>query len=347
MAGFNSLSSLVLGLALGLGAFIPKASPAVELSVLTEIVTATQPIEVLVVGRVPGAGPPTGVSSIEIEGDTIYLVLEMYSSSSSAFRLSRLFEVPPLEEPGEYTLALLIADAETGNRRQVASSALPVMGGLEIVVVRDRIDGIDPARLALEGFTTLERQCFDVQDHPILRPSRPVGAFVGTAVVTVEFSCGCLGTCPPLGSPLRKEFDIDLIPFGPWRIDIVDTTGQLVARRTIEILPDQPILHGGQFEIEVDWQDFDGRTGHAGSAVLPTDDSAVVHFFDPDNWELMVKVLDGCAINGHYWVFGAAATNVRFELEVSKWETSESWEYVNPLGEFSPAFADVEAFPCD
>ncbi|MEM9554698.1 MAG: hypothetical protein AAGC60_10595 [Acidobacteriota bacterium] len=346
MARFNSLSSLVLGFALGLAASAPLAAEEVKISVLTEVVTSTQPIEVLVVGRVPGAGSPTGISSIEIDGDAIHLVLEMYSSSSSAFRLSRLFEIPPLEEPGEYTLALLIADAETGNRRQVASSALPVMEGLEIVVVRDRHEGIRFPILALEGVSTPERQCLDVQTGMIRRRIGLGEDSISTAVVPVVLTCGCAGPCPT-GTPIREEFEIDLFPPGLWRVDVVDTTGQLMARRTIETFTETTYLHGYRFAVRVGWQDFDSRTGRAASALQPTGDSALFYFFEPENWELMVKVLDGCAINGHYWVLGAAATNVQFDLVVWDAEARESWEYVNPLGEFSPAFGDVEAFPCD
>ena len=49
-----------------------------------------------------------------------------------------------------------------------------------------------------------------------------------------------------------------------------------------------------------------------GEVALRSRDSAVVQFFDPDNWELLVKVLDGRAVNGFFWVFSAAATNVAF-----------------------------------
>ncbi len=45
-------------------------------------------------------------------------------------------------------------------------------------------------------------------------------------------------------------------------------------------------------------------------AFLP-DSSALFYFFEPGNPEVLLKVLDGCAINGHYWVFAAAATDLR------------------------------------
>ena len=37
---------------------------------------------------------------------------------------------------------------------------------------------------------------------------------------------------------------------------------------------------------------------------------------DPGNIEVFAKVLDGCAVNGHYWVFVGGLTDVEVELAV-------------------------------
>jgi hypothetical protein len=58
----------------------------------------------------------------------------------------------------------------------------------------------------------------------------------------------------------------------------------------------------------------------------------------------MVKVLDGCASNGHYWVFAAATTNVEYTLRVTDVLTGDVREYLNPLGNSSPAVTDTAAF---
>ena len=58
----------------------------------------------------------------------------------------------------------------------------------------------------------------------------------------------------------------------------------------------------------------------------------------------MVKVLDGCAINGHFWVFTAASTDVAYTVEVTDTLTGETVSYSNALGERAPAVTDVEAF---
>ncbi len=103
-------------------------------------------------------------------------------------------------------------------------------------------------------------------------------------------------------------------------------------------------LNGGRFRAEVAWRDFQGNSG-AGHVVPGTAaDSGLFWFFGPDNWELLVKVLDGCAVNGHVWVFAAATTSVEYTLVVTDTATGEEVRYQNPLGRPSPAVTDTQAF---
>lgn len=105
-------------------------------------------------------------------------------------------------------------------------------------------------------------------------------------------------------------------------------------------------LGGGRFRVEVTWRDFQGNTGRGhvvSEASGAADDSGLFWFFGPDNWELLVKVLDGCAVNGRRWVFAAATTTVEYELTVTDTETGEKASWRNPLGKASPAITDTEA----
>ena len=79
---------------------------------------------------------------------------------------------------------------------------------------------------------------------------------------------------------------------------------------------------------------------------LPGDATGLLYFFSPDNAEVLVKVLNGCGVNGHWWVFGAAATDLRFEIEVRDTRTGESKRYTNPAGESPRAVSDIGAFRC-
>ncbi len=71
-------------------------------------------------------------------------------------------------------------------------------------------------------------------------------------------------------------------------------------------------------------------------------------FFGPGNWEVLVKVLDGCPLNERFWVFAAASTDVEYTLRVSDTLAETTRTYENPLGSRAPAINDVDAFPgCD
>ncbi len=104
-------------------------------------------------------------------------------------------------------------------------------------------------------------------------------------------------------------------------------------------------LGDSRFALSGSWTDFQGGQG-AFRAVPATDQSGLFWFFDPRNVEVIVKVLDGCALNGHRWVFLAATTNVGYSLEVTDLATGATRTYTNPLGRQSPATTDVTAFAC-
>lgn len=107
--------------------------------------------------------------------------------------------------------------------------------------------------------------------------------------------------------------------------------------------PHRLCLADGRFRVEVTWRDFSGQTGVGSVAACSTADSGLFWFFDPSNWELMVKVLDGCALNGHHWVFAAATTTVEYTLTVTDTRTGETRTYHNPLGKPAVAITDTSA----
>jgi hypothetical protein len=77
-----------------------------------------------------------------------------------------------------------------------------------------------------------------------------------------------------------------------------------------------------RFHLEATWSVADGPR-HPAQAVRLTRDTGFFWFFERNNLELVAKVLDGCAINGHLWLFVAGLTG-------------RPW----------PTALDVAAFPC-
>ncbi len=103
-------------------------------------------------------------------------------------------------------------------------------------------------------------------------------------------------------------------------------------------------LNRSRFRVEVDWRDFHGNTGSGQVVPAGSDDSGLFWFFTDENWEMLVKVLDGCAVNDHFWVFAAAVTNVEYTLRVTDSLTSASKSYFNPLGTSAAAITNTGAF---
>jgi len=101
-------------------------------------------------------------------------------------------------------------------------------------------------------------------------------------------------------------------------------------------------LNEGRFQVEVEWADFSGGSGQ-GTTVDATDDTGIFWFFREDNLELAVKVLDGRAVNGKWWVFYGALTNVEFTLTVTDTLTGDVLTYENPSGNFASR-GDTTAF---
>jgi photosystem II stability/assembly factor-like uncharacterized protein len=102
-------------------------------------------------------------------------------------------------------------------------------------------------------------------------------------------------------------------------------------------------INQSRFKVDLSWTAYNGDTGKAFEAVR-YDDSAVLWFFDDQNMESLVKVIDGCDYDGHYWVFHSAATSVGFELEVTDTETGAVVRYENEVGEIPASIVDTSAF---
>ncbi|QQR72150.1 MAG: hypothetical protein IPJ17_11490 [Holophagales bacterium] len=101
-------------------------------------------------------------------------------------------------------------------------------------------------------------------------------------------------------------------------------------------------LQQGRFAVEASWRDFLGNEGTA-QAGPHTLDSGTFWFFDDDNPELAVKMLDGRALNSHFWFYCGALSDVEYTLTVTDTLTGARRQYANRAGQLA-SFADVDAF---
>ncbi|HSN85492.1 MAG TPA: hypothetical protein VL025_01990, partial [Thermoanaerobaculia bacterium] len=106
--------------------------------------------------------------------------------------------------------------------------------------------------------------------------------------------------------------------------------------------PTDLCLNGGRFRVSLSWK-AQGTQG-AGQSVPLTSDTGYFWFFGAANVEVVVKVLDGRGLNGHFWVFFGALTNVEYEITVFDTQTGNSKTYKNPAGRFG-SVADTSALP--
>lgn len=105
-------------------------------------------------------------------------------------------------------------------------------------------------------------------------------------------------------------------------------------------------LQDDRFAVEVFWRNEpSGTDGQAVAVPLDfSDDSGTFWFFDEENVELVVKVLDARVINGHFWNFYGALSTVEYWVVVTDVEAQSNAVYYNPAGNICGR-ADVTGFP--
>ncbi|MEM6701666.1 MAG: hypothetical protein AAF690_03120 [Acidobacteriota bacterium] len=180
----------------------------------------------------------------------------------------------------------------------------------------------------------------------------------GTAVGLDDVRLSSLG---PAGDSRFDAFSIDLVHnsardefFTVYSGDddtgaLVDDEVEIYSQRVAPRLPSCAesattlCLNGGRFELRVTWRTRQGTTGGGRSERLSSD-SGWFWFFDAANTELVVKVLDARAVNGRFWVFYGALSDVEYVMTVTDTETGERREYRNPAGTFASR-GDTAAFP--
>lgn len=134
--------------------------------------------------------------------------------------------------------------------------------------------------------------------------------------------------CIPL--PDRASIELPFLPVGDYTVEAV-VNGETVDSAPLQIRERTELfLRDLRFKVEVTLADPRVGTGQ-GKAVPLTDESGGFWFFGEDNLEVTVKLLDGRAVNGHFWVFLASMTDVGFTLEVTWLDDPCLDDIVDPL----------------
>ena len=181
----------------------------------------------------------------------------------------------------------------------------------------------------------------------------------------------------PPPTPMRPVLRAS-IPVTPGRVtgvsrQIVDRSDSvflaLVVRPTTRDLPatchfDNLYIHGelprcipddntlclldGRVKVTARWRlSPTGQTGKARARPKPDGSrTGSFWFFNPNNTELLVKALDGTAVNGNLWFFYGALSDVEYWIDVTDTATNSLKTYYNPPGNRCGQ-SDVAAFPID
>lgn len=107
--------------------------------------------------------------------------------------------------------------------------------------------------------------------------------------------------------------------------------------------PQTLCLSNDRFRVEVDFRTPQGTSG-AGRAEPLTADTGYFWFFEKDNVEMVVKVLNACGFANRFWVFAGGLTNVEVDMRVTDTETGQFRDYTNPLRTPFQPLQDTNAF---
>ena len=102
-------------------------------------------------------------------------------------------------------------------------------------------------------------------------------------------------------------------------------------------------LENSRFQVTATFNAGASGSGDA-QAVQLTTDTGYLWFFESTNVEVVLKVLDGCGLNGHYWVFAGGLTNVNVVITVTDTQTGMKQVYTNPANTTFQPIQDTSAF---
>ena len=102
-------------------------------------------------------------------------------------------------------------------------------------------------------------------------------------------------------------------------------------------------LNNGRFKVQSQWTTTAGATG-AGQAVSLTGDTGYFWFFTSNNVEMVVKVVNGCAVNSSFWTFAGGLTDVNVVMTVTDTQTGATRTYTNPQSTAFQPIQDTSAF---
>ena len=154
-----------------------------------------------------------------------------------------------------------------------------------------------------------------------------------------------------LPQPFSETVTLGPLPAGTWRLETT-IDGEPSVSKTVDVIPASHdlFLQDGEFRVRVEWSTSDGVLRGEAYGVPLSDDAGYLWFFEGKNPEILVKILDGRPVNGHWWVFISSNTNLEFKVYVEQLINIpnpppfyQEKIYVSPAGA-NKNFIDTETF---
>ncbi len=157
-----------------------------------------------------------------------------------------------------------------------------------------------------------------------------------------------------INSGQRLVFDVDLVPTEtgifeePVRVNnqpLFDLMTNVFPVSGCAPSTSASCLSDDRFKARIQWRTTFGTRDLAPVVPVGSDDSGLFYFFNPDNWEVLLKVLNACSGPApRFWVFAAATTNVEYTITVTDTQEQVVKSYFKPQGPPAPAITDTNAF---
>jgi Bacterial pre-peptidase C-terminal domain len=108
--------------------------------------------------------------------------------------------------------------------------------------------------------------------------------------------------------------------------------------------PTDLCLLNNRFQVEVNWiNQHSGNAPGVGTPLPGTNQTGYFWFFNQENTELVVKMVDGRTFNGHFWFFYGGLSDVDYTIRVTDTLTGAQRTYHKPAGTLASG-ADTSAF---
>jgi len=149
------------------------------------------------------------------------------------------------------------------------------------------------------------------------------------------------GTRPPLDAVAGAGVGVAIYQQAPSTLPTA-----CIASDTVLCVDDSP--GDKRFKMSATFQTAQSGGLSGKAQAIPTSQLGVVHggllwFFGADNPEMLLKIVNGCAVNEHYWAFLSATTNAGFTVTVDDTLLANSRTYTNADLTAAPPVQDTSA----